>query len=163
MRREGSPQRRAALVMLVALIAAPLLARAGTPDFSGTWEFAPSRSQNLGMMAAVKVTLVATQTPRELRILETSVFDGTPSVRELRYDLGGAPAQNEGPMGGRQETVARWSGQRLVVTWTAPGAIAGTQVVRTETRSLSADRATMNLESVRGSNPPVVMVFERRK
>jgi len=35
--------------------------------------------------------------------------------------------------------------------------------VRIETRSVSADGSTMTLESVRGSNAPVVMVFDKKR
>jgi hypothetical protein len=49
-----------------------------------------------------------------------------------------------------------------VSTWTSQGAVAGTKVVRTETRSLSADGKTMTLQTVRGNNPPVIMVFDRK-
>jgi hypothetical protein len=38
----------------------------------------------------------------------------------------------------------------------------GTTPTRTETRSLSPECKTMTIESVRGSSPPVVMVFDRR-
>jgi hypothetical protein len=136
---------------------------AGNPDFSGTWELSAARSVNLGMMAAMKVTLVLSQTATQLTIRETSVFQDKPSERTVHYDLTGKPVDNEGPMGGRNETRARWSDGRLVVTWTSEGAVAGTRVVRTETRSLAADGRTMSVESVRGTGKPVVMVFERRK
>jgi hypothetical protein len=50
-----------------------------------------------------------------------------------------------------------------VSTWTSESAVAGgPKVVRIETRSLSADGKTMTVESVRGSNPAVAMVFEKK-
>jgi hypothetical protein len=51
---------------------------------------------------------------------------------------------------------------KLVATWTRDGAVAGTKSVMTETRSLSTDGKTMSVESARGANPPLVMVFDRR-
>jgi len=50
-----------------------------------------------------------------------------------------------------------------VTIWTSESAVAGgPKVVRTETRSLSSDGKTMTVESVRGSNPALVMVFEKK-
>ena len=133
-----------------------------TPNFSGTWAMNTSKGQNLGMMTSMQITEIVTQTPTELRMKDMSTFQGQDRTRELRYDLTGVPTVNEGPMGDESETVAKWSGDKLVTTWTSEGAVAGTKVVRTETRSLSADGKTMAVESARGTNPPVVMVFERR-
>jgi hypothetical protein len=65
-------------------------------------------------------------------------------------------------MGDRNETVAKWIDGKLVSTWTRDGAVAGTKSVMTETRSLSADGKTMSVESARGANPPLVMVFDKR-
>ena len=53
-------------------------------------------------------------------------------------------------------------GSKLVTTWTSDSAVAGKKVVRTETRSISPDGKVMTVESVRGSNPPIVMVFEKQ-
>lgn len=136
---------------------------AGAPDFSGTWQINPAKSENLGMMSAVKQTLVVTQSAGELKIAETSDFQGQKTERSVRYDLKGAPVVNEAAMGGKSETVAKWEGDRLVVTWTTEGTVAGTKNVRTENRSLGADGKTMRVESIRGTNKPVVMVFDRIK
>lgn len=136
---------------------------AGVPDFTGTWQLDPAKGQNLGMVAAIKQTITITQTATELKIAEASDFQGQKSERMVRYDLKGAPVVNEATMGGPNETVAKWDGGRLVVTWTSEGAVAGTKNVRTETRSLSADGRTMTVESVRGNNKPMVMVFDRVK
>lgn len=136
---------------------------AGAPDFSGEWKLNAAKSSNLGMMSAVQQTLSITQTPAEMKIVEASDFQGQKSSRSLRYDLKGAPVANEGGMGGQAETVAKWDGNKLVVTWTTEGAVAGTKNVRTETRTLSADGATMTVESLRGPNKPMVMVFDKAK
>jgi len=71
--------------------------------------------------------------------------------------------QNEDAMGAKAETVARWVDGKLVVSWTTEGAVAGSKNLRTETRSLAADGASLNVESVRGTNPPIVMVYEKKK
>ena len=133
-----------------------------SPNFSGTWTFNPARSQNVGMMASMEDTATIVQTPQLLTITDRARMQDQDSTRELHFDLSGKPVMNAGPMGDRNETVAKWVGSKLVVTWTADGAVAGTRVVRTETRSLSGDGKTMTVESVRGTNAPVVMVFDKK-
>ena len=81
----------AALAMLSLAAAA-----AGAPNFAGTWQINPAKSENLGMMAAVKQTLVITQSAGELKIAETSDFQGQKTERSVRYDLQGAPVVNDG-------------------------------------------------------------------
>jgi hypothetical protein len=132
------------------------------PDFSGTWVLNASRSQNLGMMAAMQETVTISQSPTRLTLTDRAHFQGQDSTREIHLDLAGNSVTNPGPMGDQNETVAKWTGNALVVTWTAESAVAGTKVLRTETRSLSADGKTMTVESVRGSNPPIVMVYDRK-
>lgn len=146
---------------LLALAAAVVLA-AGKPNFSGSWKLNTARGQNMGMMQAMQQTLAIKQNAKELTITEASDFQGQKSSRSIRYDLTGAVVKNEAAMGGASDTVAKWDGDKLVVTWTSPGSVAGTTVTRTETRSLSSDKKTMSVESVRGTNKPVVMVYERQ-
>jgi hypothetical protein len=153
-----------AMLITAAALATPAPAAAAgpaPPDFSGRWVFSPAKSANIGMMAGLAIHASLEQTPASLVVHEESLFQGQKSSREVRYDLGGKPTPNRSPMGDPSETVSRWEGNRLVTTWTSAGAVAGTRVVRTETRSLSADGAVMTLESVRGSAAPVTMVFER--
>jgi hypothetical protein len=150
-------------VLAATLAWGSLAVAAGPPDFTGTWQINPAKSQNLGMMAAVKQTITIRQTAAEMTLAEASDFQGQKSERTVRYDLKGAPVTNEAAMGGKSETVAKWDGGRLVVTWTSEGTVAGTQNVRTEIRSLGADGKTMTVESIRGSNKPMVMVFDRVK
>lgn len=145
-------------VLLCAICAVPLFA--AQPDFSGTWEFSPSKSRNIGMMANMKLTAVIKQTASELVITDKVAGRGAPL--ETRLDLTGAPVVNQTPMEGKAETVTTWSGSRLVTTWTSEGSVAGTKSVRTESRSLSPDGRLLTVESVRGKNPPIVMVYERR-
>jgi hypothetical protein len=132
------------------------------PNFAGKWVLNAAKSKNLGMMAALEDTLTISQTPTELVIKDDSSFQGQHNSRELHYNLTGKTSTNEGPMGDRNETVAKWMGGTLVATWTRDGAVAGTKSVMTEARSLSGDGKTMTVESARGANPPLVMVFDRR-
>jgi hypothetical protein len=133
---------------------------AAAPDFSGHWVFNAGKSLNAGMMAALEIHVVIEQMAALLVVHEQSLFQGQKSAREVRYDLVGKPTANRSPMGDASETISRWDGRRLLTTWTSQGAIAGTTVVRTETRFLAAD-GTMHIESVRGSAPAVVMVYDR--
>jgi hypothetical protein len=155
----------AALAAPAAAAAAPAAIAAPSEhppaDFTGNWSFDPAKSRNVGMMASLEMRASIEQTPTLLIVREHSTFQGRKSEREVRYDLIGRPVQNLSPMGDKSETLARWEGSRLVTTWTSEGAVAGSKVSRTETRSLPADGKEMVLESARGSSPPVVMVFTR--
>jgi hypothetical protein len=139
--------------------ALPMLAQS---DFSGSWEFNPSKSQNIGMMAQMKLLSTVKQTKRELVITDVSTFNGREQTNEIRLDLTGKPVPNKNPMEATAETVTKWDGNKLVTTWTSPGSIAGTNSVRTETRSLSADGRTMTVESSRSKGPAMVMVYDRK-
>src|SRR5438552_929356 len=154
--------RRHVIALLVVVGAIPLVQAPTPPNFSGTWVLNTSKSQNLGMMAALEDTLTIAQRPTALVITDRSSFQGQQNTRELHYDLTGKPTTNDGPMGDKNETVAKWVASTVVTTWTADGAVAGTKVVRTETRSLSPDGKTMTVESVRGSNAPLIMVFDKK-
>jgi hypothetical protein len=132
-------------------------------DFSGAWQFNPEKSKNIGMMAQMKMALTVQQSDSSLDIGTRATYQGKDEDSKLHYDLTGKPAANELPMGGPSETVSKWEGSKLVTTWTGESAVAGgPKVVRTETRSLSPDGKTMTVESVRGSNPPMVMVFDKK-
>ena len=133
------------------------------PDFSGAWEFNPEKSKNVGMMAQMKLLLTVQQSDSALDVTGHSTYQGKDEERKTHYDLTGAPATNESPMGGANETVSKWDANKLITTWTGQSAVAGQNVVRTETRSLSPDGRTMTVESVRGSSPPLVMVFEKKQ
>ena len=135
---------------------------AGQTDFSGTWEFNTEESKNIGMMAQMKLSLAIQQSDSALDITAHSTFQGKDQESTTHLDLTGSPATNESPMGGPNETVSKWDGGKLVTTWTGESAVAGKKTVRTETRSLSADAKVLTVESVRGSNPPVVMVFDKK-
>jgi hypothetical protein len=149
-------------VIGVTMVATAGLHGQSTPNFAGKWVLNTARSKNLGMMAALEDTLSILQTPTELVIKDDSSFQGQQNSRELHYNLTGKANTNEGPMGDRNETVATWMDGKLVTTWTRDGAVAGTKSVMTETRSLSSDGKTMTVESARGANPPLVMVFDKR-
>jgi hypothetical protein len=145
-----------------ALLGFSAIAALAAPDFSGTWVMNAAKGKNLGMMASMQITLKIEQKQNSLKVTETSKFNGQEQTRELNYDLTGKPASNGGPMGDPNETITKWTGSTLETTWTQEGAMAGTKVVRTETRTLSDDGKTMTDQYVRGSNAPMVLVFEKQ-
>jgi hypothetical protein len=147
------------VIAAMALAALPVLAE---QDFSGKWEFNASKSQNIGMMAEMKLVSTVKQTPQELTISDASTFNGRDQINQVRLDLTGKPVPNKNPMEATAETVTKWDGNKLVTTWTSPGSVAGTKNVRTETRFLSTDGRTMTVESSRGKGPAMVMVYDRR-
>ena len=149
-----------ALILLVAGLA-PVLA-ADPPSFAGTWVLNTDKGENLGMVSAVKETVTIAQTPQKMTLDYVTVFMGT-TPRKNIYDLAGKPVQNEGPMGDKADTVAKWAGDKLVVVWTGESAIMGTKTEKTETRALSADGKEMSVTSVRGTKPPMVLVYEKQK
>ena len=150
-----------ALTFIIAFGLTAITAGKGV-DFSGTWRFNPAASKNIGMMSGMELTTIIQQSASLLIVKDMSKFSGQDSTRETRYDLTGKTVPNKSVMGENSQTVTKWSGNSLVTTWKSEGAIAGTTVTRTETRSLSSDGTKMTLESVRGSNPPIVMVFDRQ-
>jgi hypothetical protein len=150
--------------MIVFLCVTAVLAIAAErPNFSGSWQFNPEKSKNVGMMSQMKMVQAIEQSETALVVTTHATLQGKDDDSRTQYDLTGKPATNESPMGGPAETVTKWQGGKLVTTWTSESAVAGgPKVVRTETRSLSPDGKTMTVESVRGSNPAPVMVFEKK-
>lgn len=132
-------------------------------DFSGSWQLNAEKSKNIGMMAQMKMEQTVQQSSSSLDIATRTKFQGREEESKTHLDLNGKATTNESPMSGPSETVSKWDGAKLVSVWTSESAVArGPKVVRTETRSLSVDGKTMIVESVRGSNPAVVMVFEKK-
>ena len=150
--------------LIAFLCATAIAAFAGQrTDFSGSWQFNPEKSKNVGMMSQMKMMQNIEQSGTALDVTTRTTFQGKDDESKTHYDLTGKPATNESPMGGPAETVTKWESGRLVSIWSSESAVAGgPKVVRTETRSLSSDGKTMTLESVRGSNPSLVMVFEKK-
>lgn len=132
------------------------------PDFSGTWVLNTSKGKNLGMVAAIKETVVIRQTADKFVAEHTSTFMLDTTKRTVTYDLAGKPVPNEGAMGDKADTVAKFEDGRLVVTWTGEGAVAGSKSVKTETRSLSADGKTMTVVNSRPNKDPMEMVYDRK-
>jgi hypothetical protein len=151
--------RRIALLFLVVAFAA---AAANPPDFSGTWVFNAAKSKNVGMMASAEYTSTITQSPKLLTVSDVTVFSGNKQAHEARYDLSGATVPNDSPMGEKSQTSSHWSRNKLVTSWESEGAVAGTKVVRTETRYLSDDGKMLYLESARAGKEPMVIVFDRK-
>ena len=154
--------RMVSILVVLSVSAMACTQDAPSPNFAGDWELNTKKGENLGMVAAVTQTLVVTQTAEQLTVDSTSVFQGKTSTRQVNYDLSGAPVTNSGAMGDSSETVSSWADSKLVTIWTSEGAVAGTEVVRTETRSLSADKNEMTVATARGDNPAMVLVFERQ-
>ena len=152
-----SVRRIAALVLCFALLPAWAL-----PDFSGTWVLDTGQGENLGMVAAIQETLTIEQTEATLTVRHVAVFQGQSSEREVRYDLGGAATENFAAMGEQSTTVSRVDGDRIVTTWTTQSAIPGSEIVKTETRTLSPDGATMSVSTARENRPTMVLVYEKQ-
>ena len=149
-------------LMLIALGLAIVTFAQDAADFAGTWELNTKKGENLGMVAALKETLVVTQSAEQLTVDFSDVFQGNTTTRQLSYDLSGKPVINYAAMGERSETISQWVDDALVTTWTSEGAIAGTEVVRTETRSLSEDGEIMTVATARDDRPAMVLVYERQ-
>ncbi len=124
-------------------------------DFRGTWVLNTDRGANLGMMKAVNETIVATQTADQASFDMTDVFAGMTTNRSVTYDLNGATVPNKAAMGAESATTTRWEGAKLVTTWAAEGAIAGTTSERTETRCLTDGGQTMNITMTKAGNPAI--------
>ncbi len=140
-------------------------ANASRGDFSGTWVLNTDRGANLGMMKAVKETIVASQTEDAVTFAMTDVFAGMTTERTVVYDLNGTTVPNKAAMGAESQTTTRWDGAKLVTIWAAEGAIAGTEEQRTETRCLTDGGATLNVTMTKAGNPDadeaIWFVFER--
>lgn len=161
MRTMATNMRTKMLVAALCLTAVAAFA-AKHNDFSGSWQFNADKSKNVGMMAQMKMTYTVAQTASALDITAHTTFQGRDEDRKTHYDLAGGPSTNESQMGGPAETISKWSGGNLVTTWTSESAVAGgSKVVRTETWSLSSGGKTLTIESARGTNPVLVMVFDR--
>jgi len=143
------------------IVVAATAVAAEPADFSGTWRMNPDKGENLGMAAAVKQTLVITQTPEEFNQNFTNIFAGNTSTREVRYDMSGTPVTNFATMGAESETVARWEDNKLIAIWTSDGMFG--EVVKTETRWLSEDGNTMSVETARENRDPLLMVYDRQE
>ena len=148
--------------MLAAIIALASVSALAQQDFSGKWRFNASKSQNIGMMAEMKLVATVRQSDDILVTTNTTVFNGKESTSEIRLDLTGKPVPNQNPMEAPAETVTRWDGGKLVTTWTSPGSVAGSTSVRTEVRYLSADGRVLTVESGHGKRPSMVMVYDRQ-
>lgn len=151
------------LAMLLLLTLAPVVLADAPTDFSGTWKLNTDKGENLGMMKAVKETIVATQSDEQIVFAMTDTFGGMTTERTVTYDLNGKTMQNKAAMGAASDTVTAWDGDKLVTIWTSEGAIFGTKKERTETRWLSEDGNELSVSMVRGDNPAIVFVFDKVK
>ena len=154
--------RATVLVSILGCLVLATSAIAANPDFSGTWVLNTDKGRNLGMVKAVSETATINQTPEKVVIDFATTFMLKTTNRKVTYDLAGKPVPNEGAMGDKAETVARWDNGKLVVTWTSEGAVAGSRTVKTETRTLSADGKSMTVENVRAGKDTMELVYDRK-
>ena len=152
-------------VLLALLSLSPMFARAASApaNFSGNWEFDPSRSKNVGMMAQASINTTIIQSNLQIVVDDKSVFNGQTDNQHTVYDLRGKPVNNTSMMAGAATTLSHWDGRRLITEWQSAGAIAGTVNKRIEIRYLSADGKTMYVESARASQDPMVIVFTKAR
>ncbi len=149
------------VIVTLLIICFACVAQAAT-DLSGTWAMNAKKGENLGMMAALKETLVVKQTAEQMTFAFTDVFQGNTTTRQVSLDLTGAAVDNHTAMGSPSKTESKWDAGNLVTIWTTPSAIPGTEVVRTETHSLSDDGAVMTLTIERANKPNMVLVYEKQ-
>jgi hypothetical protein len=151
----------APLVATLALSGAALAD--AVPNFSGNWVLNTDKGQNLGMVKAISETVAVTQTPEKLTLDFSTTFMMKTTKRQVNYDLTGKTSvPNEGPMGDKAETLAKWDGGKLVVSWTTEGAVAGSKVVKTEIRSLSPDGKAMTVRTERAGKDPMELVYDKK-
>lgn len=153
---------RAALALLLALPAAPVLAQS-PPDFSGTWALDLARS-NFGQLPTPesRVDVIQHTEPR-LVIKRTTVANGTQSVVDITYAVDGQPHQNTAG-GSPISSVLRWDGATLVVTSTVTTPQGDLEIV--DRMSLSADGRTLTQQrtlNIQGQELAQTMVFTRRE
>jgi aspartyl aminopeptidase len=149
------------LITLILVALTPIVLAEAPTDFSGTWKLNTDKGENLGMMKAVKETIVATQSDEQIVLAMTDVFWGMTTERMVTYDLNGKTMQNKAAMGAESETVTSWDGDKLVTIWTSEGAILGTKKERIETRWLSPDGDELFVSMARGDNPAILFVFDK--
>ncbi|HEY0797375.1 MAG TPA: hypothetical protein VGD64_16500 [Acidisarcina sp.] len=155
--------KKAWAAIVISLAASVAYAAPAPVNFSGKWVFDPGQSTNVGMMAQGKIETVITQSKAALVVDDNSIFNGQADTQHTTYDLTGKAVTNTSMMSGQATTRSHWSGTRLITEWESPGAIAGTITRRTETRYLSADGATMYVESGRPGREAMVIVFTRAR
>jgi hypothetical protein len=149
------------IVLMLSFISVAAYAVSQT-NFAGSWQLNTQKSRNVGMMAQMKMTQTIKQTAVLIDVTTRTNFQGGDDESKTHFDLSGKEVTNPSPMGGPSQTVSKWQDGKLVTTWTSESAVVGgPKVVRTETWSLSPDGLTMTIESVRGQNAPVVMVFDK--
>jgi hypothetical protein len=124
--------------VLVAALVLPSPARAQRPDFSGTWQMDPTRSESAVQSEPIgPVTVVIAQTPSEVRI-ETTRKQGTSAVT---YKLDGSDTKIPG---GTAKT--HWDGTTLITETVRD--IQGQTVTTKETRRLNPDGNEMLVETM---------------
>lgn len=148
--------------LAITTVAAAVAALAAQPaDFSGTWVFNPAKSENVGMMSQMEMTMAIRQSDKELVEKIDATMMGKRQVQEIRLELDGKPVPNENYMGEKSTTTTHWDGSALVTRWTTPGAIPGSTHTSTETYSLNGGQ-TLSVRTARSGKPDIVMVYDRK-
>jgi hypothetical protein len=109
------------IVALLLMLAAPLVAQAQHPDFSGKWTYDASASSQ-SMMGSISSTMNITQTPSTLKNEQTVTSSMGTQSSTFTYKLDGSPSTNTVDAQGQSLTLnstATWEGSTLVITTTA--------------------------------------------
>lgn len=111
--------RRFAALLLLA--AAPLVAQAQHPDFSGKWTYDASASSQ-SMMGPISATMTVTQSASALKIDQTVSSAMGNQSSTTSYNLDGSPSTNTVEAQGASITLnstTAWDGSTLIITTTA--------------------------------------------
>ena len=114
------------------------------PDFSGTWNLDPAKSE--GPMVPTSSTLKITQTDKSMAIERTTTAMGMTRTAHVNYALDGSVSKNTVNANGANvdfNSTAEWSDNVLVIKTTAD--LGGAPFSGTERYSLSDDKKTLTL------------------
>src|SRR5260370_8394743 len=87
-------------------------------DFSGSWQFNPEKSKNIGMMSQMRMTQTIDQSDSSLEVTTRTTFQGRDEDSKIRFYLAGKPTTHESPMGRATETVSTVPGVTRLTTST---------------------------------------------
>lgn len=108
--------RRTWLFLFVLMAPRVLAAATGRADFSGTWELSIGESDQIQAGAQQPgVTMVVAQSGKEIRIVQTVHAQAGDQEARYTYVTDGQPRNLE-VFGLRRVAIARWEGEKLVVT-----------------------------------------------
>jgi len=146
------------IVMSLAVIASGTFLHSQTkkPDFSGRWETNVAKS-DFGRMPAPKLLVDVIEHKEPTLVISNTTEDGRGTMTSS-IKLTTDNRENINVVNGNEfRSKTHWDGDRLIIQVTGDRGLSMTEV-----RSLSADGKTMSVESARGANPPLVIVFDKR-